>query len=779
MNKLENIEGKMERLIKDYIEALNPTIMPSIETITITSKDDNNIVIPDRCIELGITEDSFLWEEGELNKLNNKLNEEIVTDSKIESSGDLTQIRFSNNDDEGSTPFSTFEELRYLNYIKIKENKFLLFYLVFTGFEDDTKDICLNNPLFSFLKYVMDYLFAMCKKQDLSEILDQNIDDSISSIGRDFINSLINHVCNENFSLYDEFNFISTLNYEGQSISAKLLLIDKKMIEKNVNFVIKFKDLIAFKEHRKIRKLLEMTDESIYLIGDNKHIYGLGNLKNLYNLEKGYTNKVLLIDFINRFEYKIKAIKVIHDIKVGETGKDEIVNWFYEECTLLSVKYGKMELVENTLSEIRLRQSLYNTFNKYLYKGESGDNLKVDEKITNIIDIVKCAYNQKHGTTLVITTPEVAETEVQRLKEQSIKIDVIDIKRNSYFKQVVEKITNIDGALYMDIDGYIHAIGVILDGYAKIGEGDSSRGARYNSAIRYKNGKGVNGKCVIVVISEDGMIDIIPDSEIEKQIKDLVREVKSAYDKKEYTKALSLVEKLEKLNPRRPETFLSKARILMRIDGAQENALEAINYAIQLREDYGDAYYLRGMVCYEKDMLVEARDDFYKAIQINPKSSGYISLGTVLRRLERYPDAIDAYSKAIELNKQSESGYIGRVRSYIQTEEYEKALKDMKTLINLDENNAGLYKVQGALYEKIDNIDKAIAAYKKALEGYKINVLNNYNADYEEDYESIVFLCERLMLYVDTDDVENEFQELFKEYNGKLENLKKDNKNHN
>ncbi|WP_086523324.1 hypothetical protein [Bacillus sp. S1-R1J2-FB] len=223
MNKLENIEGKMERLIKDYIEALNPTIMPSIETIIITSKDDNNIVIPDRCIELGITEDSFLWEEGELNKLNNKLNEEIVTDSKIESSGDLTQIRFSNNDDEGSTPFSTFEELRYLNYIKIKENKFLLFYLVFTGFEDDTKDICLNNPLFSFLKYVMDYLFAMCKKQDLSEILDQNIDDSISSIGRDFINSLINHVCNENFSLYDEFNFISTLNYEGQSISAKLL----------------------------------------------------------------------------------------------------------------------------------------------------------------------------------------------------------------------------------------------------------------------------------------------------------------------------------------------------------------------------------------------------------------------------------------------------------------------------------------------------------------------------------------------------------------------------
>ncbi len=61
---------------------------------------------------------------------------------------------------------------------------------------------------------------------------------------------------------------------------------------------------------------------------------------------------------------------------------------------------------------------------------------------------------------------------------------------------------------------YCHTIqsraGVILDGLATT-KGDSSRGSRYNSAIRYYEHFGKDAPLVIVVVSEDGMINLIPD----------------------------------------------------------------------------------------------------------------------------------------------------------------------------------------------------------------------------------------------------------------------------
>ena len=69
-------------------------------------------------------------------------------------------------------------------------------------------------------------------------------------------------------------------------------------------------------------------------------------------------------------------------------------------------------------------------------------------------------------------------------------------------------ITNIDGAVLLDTGGEIHAMGTILDGKASLDE-DSSRGARYNSAIRYTHS--ADQKCLAVVISEDRYINYISD----------------------------------------------------------------------------------------------------------------------------------------------------------------------------------------------------------------------------------------------------------------------------
>jgi len=68
----------------------------------------------------------------------------------------------------------------------------------------------------------------------------------------------------------------------------------------------------------------------------------------------------------------------------------------------------------------------------------------------------------------------------------------------------------------LDRDAFCHAIGVILDGLAT-DKGNASRGSRYNSAIRYYEQFGKHESTLIVIISEDGMINLIPN--LKSQIK--------------------------------------------------------------------------------------------------------------------------------------------------------------------------------------------------------------------------------------------------------------------
>jgi len=82
----------------------------------------------------------------------------------------------------------------------------------------------------------------------------------------------------------------------------------------------------------------------------------------------------------------------------------------------------------------------------------------------------------------------------------------------------IQRLTAIDGAVLIEPNGKCHAIGVILDGLAT-DKGKSSRGSRYNSAVRYVETAREKFKqeCLAVVISEDGMIDLVPD--LKPQIK--------------------------------------------------------------------------------------------------------------------------------------------------------------------------------------------------------------------------------------------------------------------
>jgi hypothetical protein len=113
----------------------------------------------------------------------------------------------------------------------------------------------------------------------------------------------------------------------------------------------------------------------------------------------------------------------------------------------------------------------------------------------------QAAAKEKHGTMLVVHCD--AQGETVRLAPQALAIETTHLT-----EEALKTVTAIDGAILVGPDARCHAIGVILDGVAVTGTGDSARGARFNSAVRYLDAASNN--CMIIIVSEDGLIDLLP-----------------------------------------------------------------------------------------------------------------------------------------------------------------------------------------------------------------------------------------------------------------------------
>ena len=270
--------------------------------------------------------------------------------------------------------------------------------------------------------------------------------------------------------------------------------------------------------HKRVRKLFEIATGDTYLGGDGVYIYGIASKQ---MLEDQTVDRYLLISIqgplrwelyeIRSAQFKERMLRVIYDstgfrIKKKSTYKLDICN------KLDSINKNTMRGVEDFQSN-PCDRCVYRESCRVTTVCGSEDNTDVANRLT---DIIKEAAGQKHGTTIVFS--RFARQEVQRLKKTCFQIENVQLSSTS---GLIKPITAIDGAIMCDFEGNCHAIGVILDGMTISGtetgsvtttgigkriEEDISRGARYNSAIRYKN---ANPCSIICIVSEDGDVNII------------------------------------------------------------------------------------------------------------------------------------------------------------------------------------------------------------------------------------------------------------------------------
>ncbi len=262
--------------------------------------------------------------------------------------------------------------------------------------------------------------------------------------------------------LFDGLNRVATTRYERRVGIGSLLLADAR--SDHVDRSVTLREPVPVGETRTLRKLLETSSlHGESLLTDGSEAYGLGR---------------------QRADYPAASESVFQLLVIG----DGVWELHHAGVPLATVQFGAPRLPEQ-----RLRRQRLDDIAGRVFRECDSDALWA---------LATAAADAEHGTMLVVS--ERAAAEAARLGSQALTVEPTRLDDS-----LVRQVTGIDGAVLADPSGYCHAIGVILDGTAG-GEGDRSRGARYNSAVKYLASAG-DTPTVILLVSEDGMINLLPD----------------------------------------------------------------------------------------------------------------------------------------------------------------------------------------------------------------------------------------------------------------------------
>ena len=309
---------------------------------------------------------------------------------------------------------------------------------------------------------------------------------------------------------FDALNTLSWKTHEGELAGGEIHFFhwDNWHLEMLVEFKHppELHDIGAARkviEMAKAKTLLKTDEEGLYLVSSDGSINGIGRLKELEDKYDSYDSDLFIVRFTGYYRWELRH---------------------KEGGVMMEVINGVPTLPGDPVGKVKFEDHVRRRF------------IKSPPDVEALWNIVK----QKHGTMIVISSE--AAQEADRLEDQS----TVSKKPVSLTEEILLMLTSIDGAVLVDPTGICHAAGVILDGNAVKGKGTRSRGARYNSAIRYIDAAEKKSECLAVVISEDGTINLVPDlhkrirrSKITEHMKKLRAAVATEIVKaEEYYKAL-------------------------------------------------------------------------------------------------------------------------------------------------------------------------------------------------------------------------------------------------
>ena len=330
--------------------------------------------------------------------------------------------------------------------------------------------------------------YAEGKNRDFYEGLKRNLFEKIADgkLIRDYVHEVMKEIPEKEI-----FIQLSAMNYEKRVTHTHLVFGMDFFTEKSENDSIIFDKAMKFEieKIRLIRKLMEISRETYGLVVEKKsdsdwYIKGaiqLSKLKDAYQVEiAGHSVWKLKYGEEELFEYK-EGIYTLPPIGTAKDAYDEE----YRNLEKVISDEGKRENIKTIISKIR----------------------KIASHGTGMIFIEEVEPKSNEESFLKKEIDRLAKVgKAYAIMEHSLKLsgDTSD--------EVLKGITAVDGAVFCNFNAECKAFGVIVDGET-VKKGDPGRGAKYNSLTNYvkwlnSDKRNANVKCIAVVMSEDGPLNI-------------------------------------------------------------------------------------------------------------------------------------------------------------------------------------------------------------------------------------------------------------------------------
>ena len=259
--------------------------------------------------------------------------------------------------------------------------------------------------------------------------------------------------------IFNVCNTISLQKYEGAVGAGRLVFVRRD--HPCIKIDLKLRTPVSVRDFRAVRKLLQMGSGKLCLFCDSSEVYGLGTVGDYDPAGED----LFVVRFVKHFVWEL----------------------LHADHVMMHCREGRPQLRSPGPPAAPVRETLERVF--------------PGQKIDQIVLLAEAVIAQRHGAMLVVTPS--APGEAARLAKQATVVEPFALT-----PELIDLVTAIDGAVLVDLDGTCHAIGVILDGLAS-DRCTSSRGARYNSGVRYACQQVDR---VVIVKSEDGMANVLPEA---------------------------------------------------------------------------------------------------------------------------------------------------------------------------------------------------------------------------------------------------------------------------
>jgi tetratricopeptide (TPR) repeat protein/AraC-like DNA-binding protein len=231
-----------------------------------------------------------------------------------------------------------------------------------------------------------------------------------------------------------------------------------------------------------------------------------------------------------------------------------------------------------------------------------------------------------------------------------------------------------------------------------------------------------------------------------------------------YEKAFEDFTKAIELDPDNPEYYFYR--------GSMDGGVEDFTKAIELDSDNEKYYLCRGNAYRWKKQYREAIQDYTKAIELDPTNpASYLGRAFCYYSTEKIEEAIAECNKTIELADPpvyywSAYYYADRAYFYSLIKKHENAIQDYTKAIELDPTNAKYYFSKSEVHRALEEYEKARADIAKAFE------LDPQNKEYAE-WNGALFLKIEVGKYYTSFGSEEKVSEFWDTFTEKIMNLRK------